>query len=357
MSVTEDTGHPAKCDALRVSVVIATYARPVALRRAVDSLIVQTQPPEEIIIALWSGDASTVAAVSELVRRTEGAHIPVIAVQVEENTVVAKENAAMAQATADIVCFMDDDAVARPEWVQRILRHYADPAVGAVGGRDVIRLDGVPEVECRRVGQVGWFGRLHGNHHRPTKGVREVDFLKGCNMSFRREVLSPVDLRLVGSVPYGFEIDMALAARTRGYRVVYDPEVVVDHYPSSNMSAKLATVAYVTNHNQTYILLKHFGWPQRIGFLLYTFLLGDRNTVGLLRVPWLRLREHWPAGTIASHFIGKIHGVRTSWSGKKAKPETSNRLTPRRIGGSFRRNGSNSSKSQPPRGGSLSMSG
>ncbi len=325
MSVTEDTVRPAKRDALRVSVVIATYARPVPLRRAVDSLVLQTRPPEEIVIALWSGDAPTIAAVSELLRPrpTEGAPVRISAVQVDENIVTAKENAGIAKATGHVVCFMDDDAVARPQWIERVVRHYADPAVGGVGGRDVIgNADRVPEPECRRVGQVSWFGRLCGNHHRFTRGVREVAFLKGCDMSFRRELLSRVDSRLVGAVPYGFEIDLGLAVHALGYQVVYDPEAAVDHYPSSDMSACRAGPAYVTNHNQTYILLKHFGWPRRIGFILYTFVLGDRNTVGLLRVPWLLFREHWAADVIAAHFKGKIHGIRTFWAYRRARPES-----------------------------------
>lgn len=33
---------------------------------------------------------------------------------------------------------------------------------------------------------VQWFGRVIGNHHLGTGGVREVDILKGVNMSFRQ---------------------------------------------------------------------------------------------------------------------------------------------------------------------------
>ncbi len=348
MSMTADPGRPVKRDGLRVSVVVATYARPVPLRRAVESLCQQTRPPQEILIALWSGDAPTIAAVSELLRRPPAGcdAVAIVVVQANENTVAAKENAGMAEATGHVVCFMDDDAVARPQWIERIVRHYADPTVGAVGGRDVIwNADRVPEAECRRVGQVNWFGRLCGNHHRFTRGVREVAFLKGCDMSFRRELLSPVDPRLVGAVPYGFEIDLGLAVRARGYRVLYDPEAAVDHDPSSDMSEWLAILAYVTNHNQTYILLKHFGWARRIAFLLYTFLVGDRNTVGLLRVPCLVGREHWAVDVIAAHFSGKIHGVSSFWEGR-TKPET--HMVPRDVESADhgRRHFSDSSKSQ-----------
>jgi len=357
MSVTEEVSSPTEHDALRVSVVIATHARPVALKRAVDSLCRQTRLPEEIVIAAWSGDGPTIGAVSDFVNQSpaDGGSVRITAVHTNAHTVTVNENSGMAAAAGNIVCFMDDDAVARPEWLERIVSHYADPTVGAVGGRDVIwNADRVPEGECRRVGQVGWFGRLYANHHRFTRSVREVAFLKGCDMSFRRELLPRIDPRLVGVVPYGFEIDMGLAVRARGYRVVYDPDAAVDHYPTSDMSAGLASLAYITNHNQTYILLKHFGWPRRIGFLLYTFLLGDRNTVGLLRVPGLRLREHWAADVIAAHLKGKIHGVRTFFAYRRAKPESDLVRSHAQSADHHRDDGGDSSELRPARRGSLS---
>lgn len=49
-----------------------------------------------------------------------------------ENTVVAKKNAGLGLATGEIVCFMDDDAAVRPDWLERIVACYAEPSVGAV---------------------------------------------------------------------------------------------------------------------------------------------------------------------------------------------------------------------------------
>ena len=48
----------------------------------------------------------------------------------------------MEAAEGSIVCFMDDDAAARPDWLERIERHHSDPTVGGAGGRDVVHLDG-----------------------------------------------------------------------------------------------------------------------------------------------------------------------------------------------------------------------
>jgi GT2 family glycosyltransferase len=202
--------------------------------------------------------------------------------------------------------------VARPQWVERLTRHFADRTVGAVGGRDVIwHADRAPERAVRDIGRLRWFGRIQANHHRFATGVRDVEFLKGCDMGFRRDLLVPVDRRLVGVIPYGFEIDLGLTVRDLGCRVLYDPEAAVDHFATSDMSAARTDVAYISNHNQTYILLKHLPWVRRIVFLLYTFLVGDRNTIGLLRVPALVLTHGWSFESVAGHFRGKVAGIRT----------------------------------------------
>jgi hypothetical protein len=187
--------------------------------------------------------------------------------------------------------------------------YYDDSSVVGVGGRDIVESKGViDDREARVVGRVTWFGRLNANHHLRAAGARDVQFLKGCNMSYRRSALALVDKRLRGAVPYAFEIDIGLTAIRSG-RLIYDPELAVDHFPSVDMSAHLPSLAYVLNHNVTYILLKHLGWPRRLCFLAYTFLIGDRDTIGLLRIPLLAGRRNWNLRVIATHFQGKLSGV------------------------------------------------
>ena len=289
----------------KVTVSVATYARPALLLRAVHSVVGQLADGDELLVIAWSGDDESSHALKEV-----AAMDSVRVLRSADNTVVAKENAAIDLATGEIVCFMDDDAAARADWLDRIVAWYADPSVGAVGGRDVVRTgDRGLDEPARDIGRVRWYGRLIGNHHRLSSGTRDVDFLKGVNMSFRRALLPRIDERLAGPIPYGFEIDLGLHVRALGYRVVYDPAIVVDHYSTSDYTAS-GPIAWKVNHNQTYVLLKRLPSLRKFTFLAYTFLLGDRNTIGLLRVPFLIVRDRWTIAAIAPHFRGKLAGVR-----------------------------------------------
>jgi GT2 family glycosyltransferase len=264
-------------------------------------------------------DVATMALLARLEPTTE---VPIVTAAESVDAMMSRQNAAIRRASGDIIAFIDDDAVARPGWLARLATHYSDEMIGAAGGRDVIWIDGAEfDGPARRVGAVTWYGRLYGNHHMDCPGIREAAFLKGCNMSFRRELLKELDPRLHGSIAYGYEIDLCLHVRRRGYRVIYDPEALVDHFPSTDMGAHIASLAEVTNHNHTYVLLKNLSLPRKVSFVAYTGFVGDKSTIGMARVPWLMLRRGWSLRTVAAHARGKIGGIRT-YLGSIGRPKS-----------------------------------
>jgi GT2 family glycosyltransferase len=296
---------------LTAAVIIPTHRRPLLLRQALRSLLEQTHLPDQVVVAASSHDEASCTELDAWRSEFADAGVMLTLPEVPVDTMMARQNAAIAAATADIVAFLDDDAAARRDWLERLLSHYGNPGVGGVGGRDVVWLDGAEYAGAAgSVGQINWFGRLEGNHHKVSP-LQEVSFLKGCNMSYRRELVSRLDPRLRGTVAYAYEIDLGLQVRARGLRIIYDPEAAVDHYPSSDMNADLPALARVVNHNQTYVLLKRLPPLRRAGFAVYTTLVGDLNTAGLLRMPWLHWRRGWSWATIAAHWQGKREGFAT----------------------------------------------
>ena len=151
---------------------------------------------------------------------------------VEEPGQLAAMELGSRHAQTDIVAFTDDDAVPRVDWLRYLLAPYRDCAVGAVGGRDVVHHPGgITRGAAERVGSISVFGRVVGRHHLGVGVAREVDHLKGANMSVRRSLLRfPVGLRGEGAQVFN-ELAMCLAVADQGQKVVYDPRAQVDHYP------------------------------------------------------------------------------------------------------------------------------
>lgn len=137
-------------------------------------------------------------------------------------------------ANAEIVAFLDDDAEATPDWLERLVSLYDDDEVLAVGGR----VEPVWEA-----GRPGYFAReldwIVGCTYRGMpKIATEVRNVIGANMSFRAEVIDRVggfntSLGRQGTLPLGCE-ETELCIRAvlgaPGSRVVYEPAALVLHH-------------------------------------------------------------------------------------------------------------------------------
>ncbi len=282
-----------RADGLTVTVLVPSYRRPEMLLHCLDGVLAGTRRPEQIVVVLRDSDAASHTAVES--RRA--AHPGLLEVaKVAAPGPMAAANAGLRRARGDIVALLDDDCVPTERWLERLLAHYTAPEVIGVGGRDIVhhgdRISAAPRAV---VGRVTWYGRIIGNHHQP--GFAEpvdVDHLKGANMSFRRAVIPPYDLRLRSGVYH--EVDIAFGARAGGGRIVYDPTAAVDHYPAPRWygherdSEALSAVADLA-HDQAYVMLKHLPRRRRVGFWLFALLIGQHHRYGLLRMIVMLPRE------------------------------------------------------------------
>jgi len=232
---------------------------------------------------------------------------------------VAALNAGTALVRCDIIAITDDDAAPRPDWISGLITHFGDPRVAAVGGRDVVH--GAVERRHQVVGRVAWHGRITGNHHRGIGPARTVDLLKGANMAFRTEWLRRFgfDERLRGAgAQVHNDLRLCLEIRRAGGRLVYDPAVVVDHYPAARPAGDgrmPATMAALEDevHNETLALLDFLPPLRRAAWVLWVVLLGTRRRPGLGVSVWLLPRGRWSAvRTLAACWRGAMAGA-ASW--------------------------------------------
>lgn len=301
-------------DILLFSVVVPTWKRPEKLARCLASLAAQTLAPLEVIVTYRAEDSESL----EVLRSFKG-QLPLVPVEVDRIGVIHAENAAMERVRGTVTAFIDDDAEAPPDWLERMSRHFSsDAAVVAVGGPD--RIASQPEtyeVSAERVGRLTWYGKVIGNHHRRTDGLRDVQVLKGVNMAFRTDALVPLDERLQGEESrYGngshWELDLCLAVARRGGRMVYDPALRVEH--DSNHSHFVADrVARNNAHNLTYVLLKHLPLHRKVVFLTYSLAVGNTQVRGALKtgLDLIRERSFAPVRTSYHSLKGFIGGIGT----------------------------------------------
>jgi glycosyltransferase involved in cell wall biosynthesis len=277
---------------MTITVLIPTYRRPRDLGRCLEALQKQTRLADEVLVVVRDTDTDTWIFLKEfypdsLLLRTVTVKVP---------GQVAALNAGLAAAQGDIISITDDDAAPHADWLARIEAHFlSDDRVGGVGGRDWMYygtqlVDGA----CEVVGRVQWFGRTIGNHHLGVGEPREIDILKGANMSYRRSAIANLrfDERLQGT---GAQVcnDMAfsLALRRAGWKLIYDPMIAVDHYLGERFDEdrrnKFNEIALINQvRNETLVLLEYLPPIQRVVFLVWATLVGTRDAFGFIQ--WLR---------------------------------------------------------------------
>jgi glycosyltransferase involved in cell wall biosynthesis/GT2 family glycosyltransferase len=211
-----------------ISVVICAYTRDrlEVLSEAVDSLRAQTLPPHEVVLVI-----DHAPELLEEARRL-WPDLKLVANR-ERKGLSGARNTGVAEASGEVVAFLDDDAIAAPDWLARLARAYADPKVMGAGGT----------VRPRWVeGKPGWFppefdwvvGCTHSGMPQQLEPVRN---LVGANMSFRRQPLLEVggfshDLGRVGTLPVGCEeTDLSIRVHQRWpeAEILYDPAAAVEH--------------------------------------------------------------------------------------------------------------------------------
>jgi glycosyltransferase involved in cell wall biosynthesis/GT2 family glycosyltransferase len=295
---------------VRVSVVVPSYRRPDQLRACLSGLAVQTRPADEVLVVRRRDDAATRSVLADGVRD----------VVVDEPGLAAAMLAGLRAATGDVVALTDDDAVPRPDWVARIAAHFADPGLGVLGGRDALPGDEGPGT--LDVGRVGRWGRVVGNHHLGRGTVRDVDVVKGANLAVRRGAAAvPVGLRGTGAQPHT-EVALCGWAAARGWRIAYDPDLVVDHYPARRPAgdrrerrrpADVADEAY----NLVAALLSgrpELAWRRAA----YGLLVGDRSVPGLLRAAYALARaDREPALALWPSLAGQAAALRDHARGRR----------------------------------------
>lgn len=309
---------------MTISVLIKTYRRPKDLARCLKSLRDQSRLPDEVVVVVRDKDTET----QSLLANIDLEPLDLRVVTVSEPGTVAPLNMGLDASRGDIVAFTDDDAIPRPDWLGRIEEHFQnDSQLGGLGGRDWTHFGDRVDGRAREiVGKIQWFGRIIANHQLGVGAPREVDILKGVNMSYRRVAFHNIrfDGRLLvtGGVQSYEDYFFSIMVKRAGWKLVYDPAVAVDHYQAQRLDGHRPfgedrhrfTAVAASNHvcNSTLMLLEYFPLPQRVIFLLWSVLVGSRDAFGV--VQWLRFLPD--QGKLAGEKLlaslkGRLSGWRT----------------------------------------------
>jgi len=236
---------------VNISVVICVYTerRWNDIHAAVASVRAQRHQPHEIICVVDHNPVLHARLKRSLPDVT-------VVANAQQRGLSGGKNTGVSVARGDVVAFLDDDAVAAPDWLAAFAKHYDDPDVAGVGGRTLALWPGSPSAAelRRRAGR----GLLEGEHveagRRPGWFPAEFDWTVGCtyrgmrpgpirnlmggNASFRKEAFE-VAGGFAGGIgrshhkrPLGCEeteFCIRLRQRRPDWELVYEDAAVIWH--------------------------------------------------------------------------------------------------------------------------------
>lgn len=219
---------------LQLSVIICSYNRAAYIGQALDSLYRQSADKslfEVIVVDNNSTDGTT--EVFTAWRQKHQAGNFHYTTETQQGASFARNKGA-AMALSPWLCFMDDDAVASPNYVDHIIGHtelYPD-RVG-FGGRIIPRyIPSEPEWMSYYV------SALVGNFDYSPRYIpfRKGDYPLESNMVVKKDVFDQVggfsadQPGVVGNIRYGGEGKaLYYAVQSLGHTIYYDPALVVEH--------------------------------------------------------------------------------------------------------------------------------
>lgn len=274
-----------------LAIIIPTWKRVKKLQKCLESLETQEVSPELVIITVRNEDEETCQFLKEKKAKT---HLNLQIIFLDQPGVIFAENTAISYVKnlpeVEVVTFMDDDAIAFPDWIRKIkdfFSHHSKAA--ALGGPDIIVSESWTyyEKHVEKVGLITFAGKVIGNHHHSSKGIRIVDTLKGVNMSIRKDFLELIDSRLQGVDPAKgngvfWELDLCLKIKKKMGHIYFDPGLTI-HHDSDHKHFIPLSVTSSTSHNLALIFFEHFEWRRIIVFIFYSLFIGHSHIKGVLK--------------------------------------------------------------------------
>lgn len=195
-------------------------------------------------------------------------------------------NAGLRAARGELVAFLNNDVILRPDWLRRLTEvMVADGRIGVAGCKLLYP-------EGNLIQHAGGILRYplalpdHYGFRQPDTGqfeaIRDVDYVTGAAFVARREMLDQIGAFDEGFYFYFEDTDLCFRARAAGWRVVVVPQAVAVHLESATTVRDSPSYYVLFHRGRLRFVLKHYT-PQQV---LEDFLPAER--------------ARWPEGIAAA---------------------------------------------------------
>lgn len=197
----------------RVTILVAAYNEIEVIEAKIHNSLA-LHYPEELIEYIFASDGSD-DGTTELIRKYESNRFKSVAIATRGGKARALRMSILT-VTGDIVILSDANTMIASDAVQKLVRHFKDPNIGAVSG----------DVQIEK--STGGFGESEGIYYRIERFIQKYESeagsiigVDGALYGIRKQLFSLPDDNVILD---DFVISMNVV--NSGYRVLYDPEAL-----------------------------------------------------------------------------------------------------------------------------------
>ena len=214
-------------------------------------------------------------------------------------------NRGIKEAKGDLILLYNNDAVAHPRSLSVLVeRALSNKSVGIVGG--LIMFRDPPDVIWSQGGMFDpvtgtiWSDGLGQTISETTRlKSLDVDYLSGCVLLIKSEVIKKIGLFDEGFFMSGDDIDFCLRARRAGYECTLDPSALVWHIGSHSLR-QLPLQSYIEREKSDFrIILLHTPIQLLPCALLFQLLVMPFAELLILRHASTSMKARWRARIFA----------------------------------------------------------
>jgi cellulose synthase/poly-beta-1,6-N-acetylglucosamine synthase-like glycosyltransferase len=207
-----------------VSVVIPTHNEENVIAKRIDNLFASDYPKDklEIILVDDSNDSTP-----RIIERYAESYPQIRTIRFDERMGYSPCLIAGCKvARGDVVVLAEASSLMDPSAIRQLVSNFRDSSIGVVTGKDMIlnSSEGAGQSESFYLGVLDFVRRAESN-------LDSTIYMKGEAAAARREVLS--DLKDLERCPGTADTGIALLARKKGFRAIYDPHVLFFEYAPS----------------------------------------------------------------------------------------------------------------------------
>jgi glycosyltransferase involved in cell wall biosynthesis len=187
----------------KISVIICTYGRAVALEALLKCLAAQEYPDCETLVIDGNGDVSPAREALEKFQESSRSPLSLRLIKSPKG-LTRQRNVGLAEVRGDLICFLDDDVTFESDFLARAASIFAQPEardVGGITGYDALNyaapvtlrwrlrklLGTIPSLDPGATDRLG--RAVTVSFLKPLNGSKQIGWLPGFCMIFRREAV------------------------------------------------------------------------------------------------------------------------------------------------------------------------